>query len=138
MVRILSLLLLVATAACACPTTDSGVAVSPTKYSAERDAACAAVKGCDLEAMSAVRVFEASTKAEVQRLCDNDKAYACFCPSFGCSVIFLLSADGRRDSNALHEHVHAALDVVGIDSPNHGPVFEQALNRARALRRFAR
>jgi hypothetical protein len=112
--------------------------VSPTKYSAERAAACAAVTGCDVEAMSAVRVFEARTKDEVERLCQNEQAYACFCPSFGCSVIFLLSADGQHDSNALHEHVHAALDVVGIDSPDHGPEFEQALDRARVLRRAAR
>jgi hypothetical protein len=40
--------------------------------------------------------------------------------------------------NALHEMVHAALDVTGIDTRNHGPIFDQAITMARKHLRAAR
>lgn len=123
-------------AGCSCPTNDSGVAVSPSKYAAERDAARAAVEGCTAEWMADVRVYEVGSKSEVETLCENEQAWACYCyESIGCQTIFLMP--NARD-NALHEFVHAALDGVDIDTRNHGPLFEKTLAAARANLRAAR
>jgi len=124
-----ALALAAAVSACACPANETGVAVSASKYAAERDAACAAVPGCSAEAMAEVRVYEVSSRDEVQNLCENEQAWACYCfEAIGCQTVFLMP---NAHDNALHEMVHAALDVTGIDTRNHGPIFDQTLTVAR-------
>jgi hypothetical protein len=85
--------------------------------------------------MAEVRVYEASSKAEVETLCENKQAWACYCfEAVGCQTIFLMP-DAR--ANALHEMVHAALDTIGKDTRNHGELFEQSLIEARKHLRAA-
>jgi hypothetical protein len=126
--KIVVLALAVLALGCACPASESGVAVSPSKYAAQRDAACAAVDGCSAEFMGSVRVYEAGAKSEVQELCDDGQAWACYCPGVGCHTIILMPNDR---GNATHEFVHAALDSTGVDALDHGPAFETALKKAR-------
>jgi len=110
--------------------------VSPNKYAAERDAACEVVPGCSSEAISEVRVYEVASRDEVQTLCENDQAWACYCfEAIGCQTIFLMP---NAHDNALHEMVHAALDIVGFETQNHGELFDQTLKAARARLRAAR
>jgi hypothetical protein len=134
--KLWTIALTVAASACACPANEAGIAVSPSKYAAEREAACAAAPGCSAEAMEEVRVYEVSTRDEVQTLCQNEQAWACYCfEAIGCQTVFLMP---NAHDNALHEMVHAALDVTGIDTRNHGPIFDQTLTIARKHLRAAR
>ncbi|HET8932620.1 MAG TPA: hypothetical protein VFN67_04230 [Polyangiales bacterium] len=114
---------------CNCTSTDSGVAVSPNKYAVQRDAACAAVDGCSAEFLASVRVYEVSSASEAKELCEDEKAWACYCPGVGCHTIILMPDDR---GNAAHEYVHAALDSAGIKL-DHGPTFEAALKKTREL-----
>jgi hypothetical protein len=132
---LLALALAAAASACACPANETGIAVSSDKYAAEREAACAAVPDCSTEAMAEIRVYEVSSKDEVQALCQNEQAWACYCfEAIGCQTVFLMP---NAHDNALHEMVHAALDVTGIDTRNHGPLFDQTLTSARQHLRAA-
>ena len=116
-------------AGCNCTDSESGVAVSPTKYALQRDAACSAVDGCSSEFVASVRVYEVGSASEVKELCDDGNAVACYCPGFGCHTIILLPND---KGNAVHEYVHAALDSAGVKL-DHGPTFEATLDKARAI-----
>lgn len=116
-------------AGCNCPDSEDGVAISPSKYALQRDAACSAVDGCSSEFMAAVRVYEVGTKAEVGELCEDGAAWACYCPGLGCHTIILMPNDKW---NAVHEYVHAALDSSGV-TLDHGPTFEAALKKARKI-----
>lgn len=116
---------------CNCTDSESGIAVSPTKYELQRNAACSAVEGCSSEFMAAVRVYEVGSTQEVREVCEDGNAYACYCPGVGCHTIILLPND---KGNAVHEYVHAALDSAGIKL-DHGPTFEATLEKARELLR---
>lgn len=116
---------------CDCPDSEAGIAVSPSKYAEQRDAACRAVDGCSTEFMAAVRVYEVQSKSEVQELCEDGNAWACYCPGLGCHTIILTPNDR---GNATHEYVHAALDSAGVKL-DHGAEFKAALEKARELLR---
>jgi hypothetical protein len=119
--------------ACDCPTNDSGIPVQADKYRLERDAACAAVDGCNADFMASVRVYEARTKAEVEDQCSNESAWGCYCERVDCRSIILLNPSqlaNHYDSNSLHEYVHAAFASQGVETNDHPPVFHEALARA--------
>lgn len=122
-------------AACGCPSSELGTLVSSAKYAEERNAACAAVEGCEPEFMTSVRVIEIVGRDEMKRLCESETSWGCYCPdASGCQTVFLLDyGPDRRDNSALHEMVHAALDAVGRSEVGHGPEFESALARAKTL-----
>ena len=122
--------LFVFAAACGCPSSELGT-LRTQKYTSERDAACAAVEGCEADFMASVKVVEVTSVEEIQRVCEQPNADACYClGEDGCQTVFLRDyGPGYSDSNALHEMVHAALDSVGKGS-DHGPEFQAALVRA--------
>lgn len=129
--------------ACGCPVNVSGVDTR-SDWTAERDAACAAVEGCEPEFMAQVPVFE-DELAEVRDICPDD-ARGCFCIGDGCpGVIIVANADVRiagcaadtdncfytQSEIVMHEYVHASFRSIGRATADHGPNFELALQRAR-------
>jgi hypothetical protein len=130
--------------ACGCPVNDSGVD-SRQVWTAERDAACAAVEGCDADFVAAVPVYEEAL-SRVEEICDEGRG--CFCVGDGCPGAILMSdsdvlIDGcdpaqpncwyAQHDIALHEYVHAAFRSIGQKTGDHPEHFEIALQRARAI-----
>jgi hypothetical protein len=130
---VVTLALLVA--ACNCPANESGVAASSYKYATERDAACAAVSGCDREFLESLSVYESEDPA---RDCAHKDDVGCFCEATGCATIILLSCSPLdkkcqtlQSATAVHEYVHAAYASIGVDTKDHPPAFKETLKLAK-------
>lgn len=138
-----ALILTALSVACGCPSNETGVDTRAL-WTVERDAACAAVEGCDADFVADVPVFEADLEY-VREMCDGGRA--CLCIGVGCpGVILLADADVQIDGcpasqescwytqhdNIMHEYVHAAFRSVGRATGDHPTDFVLAEQRARA------
>ena len=133
--------------ACGCPSNSTNVDTKRA-WLAERDAACAAVQGCDSSFVAQVPVYEEALE-DMRELCDDSNARGCFCVGEHCTgVIMLADADVQipgcpaeqencwytQSDIVLHEYVHAAMRSAGHTyTGDHPPEFELALQRARGL-----
>jgi len=132
-----------ALSACGCVQNESGK-TSQEHYTTERDAACAAVEGCDAQFVADVPLYESADP--VADGCDEG-AVGCFCHNPGCSGSIVIADQDQHMKNcaeddwsnecvysqqliAMHEYVHAAYKSIGKDTHNHGPEFDAALIRA--------
>lgn len=119
----LFLLISVFASACGCPDTHGAPDVK-AQYELERDAACAAVPGCDADYLAEIPVKQ-WTFEQVSDVCD-DPAVGCFCDRPGCSLIVYafdpeIARTGKRPQDiVLHEYVHAAFYSVGVSTHDHG------------------
>lgn len=120
------------TAACGCPATHGAEDIKD-EWTAQRDAACAAVDGCDAAFIEQTPVFREALN-DVHEICDDGRG--CFCGGEGCAGVIVFAdtdAQGYRQSDTvLHEYVHAAFWSHGVDTGAHPPEFLAALARARA------
>lgn len=123
---------LVMLGACSCPATETGVD-SKDLWTAERDAVCAQVPGCDAEFMAQVPVYKESLEHTAD-VCDG--GWGCFCANPGCAgVIVYTNTDDRgyrQSDTLLHEYTHAAFYSIDHDTHDHPPEFLAAMKRARA------
>jgi hypothetical protein len=118
-------------AACSCPATP-GSPDTKADWTAQRDAACAVVEGCDPEYLAQVPVHEVS----VETTLDVCEGWGCFCVQPGCAGVILytdMSSKGHPPwSIVLHEYLHAAFYSVDVDTEKHPRVFIDALSDAVA------
>lgn len=142
--KISLLIALLFAAACGCPQSGSNV---KSDFTVERDAACAAVEGCDPEFMASVPVYLVEDVRETN-LCESDRAVGCFCENFACQSVLvnahpvaLETAECKANFAAercletvsmimLHEYVHAAYASVGDNTHDHPARFWTTLKAA--------
>lgn len=131
----LALLISLLCVACGCPAMHGAEDIKD-EWTAQRDAACAAVESCDAAFLEQTPVFQEALD-DVHEICADGRG--CFCVGAGCAgVIVFADTDAQgylQSDTVLHEYVHAAFWSHGVDTGTHPPEFLAALDRARKAMR---